>query len=81
MNPELILGVVEEGLVLLNKLVPDQAFKIQKEINEIRELWIHEYSKGHMRNDSMLDHLELRLSGLRQLFSVACKSAHTKIEP
>lgn len=81
MNPELILGVVEEGLVLINKLVPDHAIRIQNEINEIRELWIHEYSKGHLRNDSMLDHLELRLSGLRQLFSLACKSADSKIKP
>lgn len=81
MNPELILGVVEEGLVLINKLVPDQAYRLQKEINEIRELWLNEYSKGHLRNDSMLDHLELRLAGLRQLFAIACKSADSKIKP
>lgn len=80
MNPELILGVVEEGLVLINKLVPDQAMRLQTEINEIRELWLHEYSKGNLRNDSMLDHLELRLAGLRQLFAIACQSANAKIK-
>lgn len=81
MNPELILGIVEEGLVLINKLVPDHAMRIQKEINEIRELWYHEYAKGNNRNDSMLDHLELRLSGLRSLFALACQSADSKIKP
>jgi hypothetical protein len=80
MNPEIVLKIVEEGLILINKLVPDQAVRIQKEINEIRELWLYEYSKGHLRNDSMLDHLELRLSGLQQLFSLACKSANDKIK-
>jgi hypothetical protein len=80
MNPELILGIVEEGLVLINKLVPDQAMRIQKEINEIRELWIHEYSKVSQRNDSMLDHLELRLAGLRSLFALACHAADSKIK-
>lgn len=80
MNPELIVSIIEQSLVLLNKLVPDQAMKIQREINEIRELWIHEYSKGSDRNDSKLDYLELRLAGLRSLFSLAIKSAESEIK-
>lgn len=80
MNPELIVSIIEQSLVLLNKLVPDQAMKIQREINEIRELWIYEYSKASDRNDSKLDHLELRLAGLRSLFALAIKSAESQVK-
>lgn len=80
MNPELIVSIIEQSLVLLNKLVPDQAMKIQREINEIRELWINEYSKNSDRNDSKLDHLELRLAGLRSLFALAIKSAESQVK-
>jgi len=78
MNLELVLGVIEEGLTLLNKLVPDQALRIAKEIKSIRERWDSEISKGVNRDDAMLDCLELELLDLCQVYAAAVKQADSK---
>lgn len=72
-----VLAVIEESLVLLNKLVPDQATRLAKEINNLRESWREEYSKGSHRDDAFLDLLELRMLDIRSLFSVAIKAAQS----
>lgn len=81
MNLEVVLGIIEESLVLINKLVPDQATKIQKEINEIRSAWNEEYAKGNKRDDNMLILLEMRFNDLRKLLSSTITEANTKIKP
>lgn len=78
MNLELVLGVIEEGLTLLNKLVPDQALRIAKEIKSIRERWDSEISKGVNRDDAMLDCLESELRDLCQVYAAAIKQADSK---
>jgi hypothetical protein len=75
MNVGMVLGVIEEGLELLNKLVPDQATKIANKIKSLRERWDHEISKGDKRDDAMLDCIELELRDICQLFSAAIKQA------
>jgi hypothetical protein len=80
MNPEVILGVIENGLVLLNKLVPDQATKIASKIKSLRERWDNEISKGDKRDDALLDSIEYELRDIRELFSSAITSAASKIK-
>lgn len=75
MNVGMILGVVESGLELLNKIVPDQATKIANQIKSLRERWDHEISKADKRDDAMLDCIELELRDICQLFSSAIKQA------
>ena len=70
------LGVVEEGLTLLNKLVPDQALKIAKEIKSLRDRWDNEISKGNNMDDAMLDSIELELRDLCQVYAAAVKHAN-----
>lgn len=81
MNLEVVLGIIEESLVLINKLVPDQATRIQKEINEIRSAWNEEYAKGSKRDDNMLILLEMRFHDLRKLLSSAIAEANAKDKP
>ena len=78
MDPTLVLGVIEESLELLNKIVPDQATKIARSILELRGKWDEEVSKGDNRDDAMLDCIRLQLSDIRELFSSAIKSAALK---
>ncbi|MBL0233162.1 MAG: hypothetical protein IPQ08_05815 [Chitinophagaceae bacterium] len=80
MNPEIILGVIENGLVLLNKLVPDQATVIANKIKSLRERWDNEISKGDKRDDALLDSIEYELRDIRELFSTAITSAALKIK-
>lgn len=73
-----VLGVIEEGLVLLNKLVPDHAVKIANKIKEFREKWDQEYAKKDARDDALLDCIELELRDIRELFSAAIIAAASK---
>lgn len=75
-NP--ILGIIEESLELLNKLVPDQATKIANKIKEHREKWDVEYAKGAIRDDNMLDLIDIELRDIWELFSGAIKAASSK---
>lgn len=76
-----ILETIEESLVLLNKLVPDQATRIANEIKIFRERWDTEYAKNEKRDDAMLDCIELELRDIRELFSSTIKSAALTIKP
>lgn len=76
--PELLLGTIEQSLVLLNKLVPDEATRIANKIKSFREKWDVEYAKGEIRDDNLLDLIELELRDIRELFSGAIKAAASK---
>lgn len=78
---ELILGIIEESLVLVNKLVPEESQRIRNRILNLRKEWDEEVSKGPNRSDSKLDHLELELRDICQLFSATIKSATSKDKP
>lgn len=75
---ELVLSIINETLPILDKLVPDQATKIRKEILQLRSDWDAEISKGSNRDDAYLDSLELRLRDVSQLFTSAIKQATPK---
>jgi hypothetical protein len=77
MTAELVLGVIEEGLTLLNKLVPDEATKIANKIKSLRERWDNEYSKTDKRDDAMLDCIELELRDICELYAFAIKGANS----
>ena len=74
----LILGIVNEGLVLLNKLVPDEATKIAKKVLEYRRAYDAEMAKGELRDDARIDMLDRELRDIGELFSSALKSAASK---
>lgn len=76
--PNQILGVIEESLELLNKLVPEQSIKIANKIKDHREKWDVEYAKGQIRDDNMLDLIDIELRDIRELFSGAIKAAASK---
>lgn len=78
--PEAIIGIIEQGLVLLNKIVPDESSKIANRILSLRQRWDHEISKGADRNDALLDSIELELRDIRELYSAAIASAASKIK-
>lgn len=77
---ETILGIIEQGLVLLNKLVPEEASRIAAKIKDLRERWDDEISKGDKRNDALLDNLERELRDIRELYATAITSASLKIK-
>jgi flavin-dependent dehydrogenase len=76
MNP--IVSVISEGLVLLNKLVPEEAVRIQKRLDDYERKWLEEYAKGDLRDDALLDMLDDELRLIRGLFSTAVKAATSK---
>lgn len=78
---EAILGVIEESLILVNKIVPDQAVRIQEKINKLRQNIREEYAKNENRDDLALDLYKLELRDIRELFSVAIKAANAKSQP
>ena len=78
---EAILGVIEESLVLVNKIVPDQAVRIQTKINNLRQNIREEYAKNENRDDLALDLYKLELRDIRELFSTAIKAANAKNQP
>lgn len=78
---EAILGIIEESLVLVNKIVPDQAVRIQQKINNLRQNIREEYAKNENRDDLALDLYKLELRDIRELFSTAIKAANTKNQP
>lgn len=78
MGAQEIIGVIEEGLTLLNKLVPDHATRIADKIKGFKERWDVEYAKGPIRDDNLLDHIELELFDIRGLYSDAIKAAALK---
>lgn len=78
---ESIVGVIEQSLILLNKLVPDQATKIANKIKDFREKWDHEISKGPNRDDALLDSIELELRDIRELYASAIASATLAVKP
>lgn len=81
MSAEVILGIIEQGLVLLNKLVPEEASRIAGKIKSLRNRWDHEISKGSQRDDALLDSIERELFDIRELYATAIESAASKIKP
>jgi hypothetical protein len=71
----LIFEIISEGLVLINKLVPSEAIRIQERLNDYKRQWDEEISKGALRNDAKLDYLDNELRYTGDLFVTALKSA------
>jgi hypothetical protein len=61
-----VLPIIEEALVLLNKLVPDQATRISNKIKALREKWDEEYAKMDKRDDNMLALIDMELRDIRE---------------
>lgn len=78
---ELILSIINEGLPILDKIVPDQATVIRNKILKYRSDWDEEISKGSNRDDAMLDCIELQLHDICQLFASALKQTSSSIKP
>lgn len=78
MDAGVILEVIEQGLILLNKIVPDESTRIANKIKSYREKWDEEYSKGHLRDDNLLDLLDVELRDIRKLYSSAIEIASSK---
>lgn len=75
---ELVLGIIEESLVLVNKLVPEESTRIKNRVLNLRREWDEEIAKGHLRDDARLVMLERELRDIGQLFLTTIKSANTK---
>jgi len=75
---ELILSIINEGLPILDKLVPDQATIIRNKVIKFRGDWDAEISKGDKRDDALLDHIELQLHDIGELFASTLKQASLK---
>lgn len=80
MDASAIIGTIEQGLILLNKLVPEQATVIANKIKDFREKWDEESSKKDKRVDADLDGIERELRDIRSLFGSAITSAASKIK-
>jgi hypothetical protein len=78
---ELILGIIEGSLELINKLVPGEASRIKNKVLRLRKEWDEEISKGVNRDDSNLDRIERELLDLGQLFLTTIKSASSQDKP
>lgn len=72
---DLILKVIEESLVLVNKLVPEESSRIRRRVLNLRKDWDEEISKGVNRNDAKLDALERELLDICSLYSSTLKQA------
>lgn len=75
---ELILGIIEQSLVLVNKLVPEEASRIKNRVLNLRREWDEEIAKGHLRDDAKLVMLERELRDIGELFLTTIKSADIK---
>ena len=75
---ELIFGIISEGLVLINKLVPTEAIRIQERLNDYKRQWEQEMAKGSLRDDNNLVLLESELRKCSELFLSAIKQANTQ---
>lgn len=75
------LPLIKEVLVLLNKIVPDEATRIANRVKALEDQWDAEHSKQENRDDNALDLIELELRNIRKLFSSALESASFKIKP
>ena len=76
-----VLGVIEEGLVLLNKLVPDQATKIANKVLALRQRYDQEYAKKDLRDDALLHSFRVELRDIRELYRAASASALAQNKP
>lgn len=71
-----ILDVISEALVLVNKIVPDQATAIANKILSLRQRWDEENAKPeNIRDDNLLDNIDDEVRDIRQLFSGAITAA------
>jgi len=75
---ELILGIIEESLVLVNKLVPSEASRIKNKVLSLRKDWDEEISKGDQRSDANLDRIERELRDLVSIYLATLKQAAPK---
>lgn len=75
---ELILKIIAEGLVIVNKVLPDEASRINNQVLEYRRAWDAEMAKMDKRDDARLDELDRELRDIGELFLAAIKSAASK---
>lgn len=72
---ELILQIIEQSLLLVNKFAPDEATRIKNQILNYRRDWDAEIAKGENRDDARLDELDRELRDIGELFLATIKSA------
>lgn len=75
---ELVLSIINEGLPVLDKLVPDQATIIRDRVLLLREKWDAEIAKGNKMDDALVAMYSRELRDIGELFSASLKSASTK---
>lgn len=78
---ELILGIIEGSLELVNKLVPEESTRIRNKILNYRREWDAEMAKGHLRDDANLDRLDRELRDIGELFLATIKGSQSKDKP
>jgi hypothetical protein len=76
---ELILSIINEGLPIIDKLVPDQATIIRNRILNLRGKWDAEFSKSaDTIDDALLDEYTRELLDIGSIFSASLKQASSK---
>lgn len=75
---ELILGIINEGLPILDKLIPDEASKIRSRVSTYLKEWDEEMAKGPLMDDSKLGALNRELLDIGSLYAGALKQAASK---
>lgn len=75
---ELVLSIINEGLPILDKLVPDQATVIRNRILSLQEKWDAEIAKGEKMDDALVSMYERELLLIGKLFSSSLKIASSK---
>jgi hypothetical protein len=78
---ELIFSIISQGLILINKEVPDAVLRIQQRLNDYKEQWDAEMAKADGRDDSKLDFLDSELLYTGQLYLAAIKQATPPSQP
>ena len=71
---QLILSIIDSGLHILDKKLPDQATIIRNRVLDYRSQWDAEMAKGSLRDDSKLDYLDRELLDIGELFASTLKS-------
>ena len=74
----LLLSIISEGLKFLNKVVPEEAIKIQERLHKYETEWDAEIAKGEHRDDAKLDMLDRELQQCGELFLTVIKGQASK---
>lgn len=75
---ELVLSIINEGLPILDKMVPDQATIIRNKVLSLKGKWDAEVAKGENMDDALVAMYTRELHDIGELFSASLKRANTK---